>query len=155
MVFSLGLTFTACSDDDDDTTTDYANEIAGTYAGELSIPLGETIGTIKTDKDIALTRTADNVATLKLENLSIPLGDVDFEVGDIVVPNISITKSGSTYTLAETTTTITVPTLEGGTTNANVKVKGTVVSGAMTLTIDVDNVPVFETLTVSFAGDKE
>ncbi|MDR0825206.1 MAG: calycin-like domain-containing protein [Prevotella sp.] len=154
-VFTLGLSFTACGSDDDD---DYAKEIAATYAGTLTIP-GLSATPITIDKDIALTRTAENKAKVELKDLSIPMNPMDpavvFPVGTIIVDNIDVSKSGDTYTLKETSTTLKVPSLLGDLVDAGVKVSGTVKDNKLALNINVTNVPVVNTLAITFAGAKK
>lgn len=153
LVFTLGLSFTACSDDDDDDKkTDYAKDIAATYAGTLTIP-GLRAEPITMDKDITLTRTADNKAKVELKELSIEIVDgTPTPVGTISVDNIEVSKSGDTYTLKETTTSITIDLVP---TPVDVKVSGTVKDNKLNLTIVVTKIPVFETLNISFAGTKK
>lgn len=155
-VIALGLAFTACSDDDDDTTVDYARDVAATYGGTLSIPgLGAAGAPLTIEKDITLTRTALNRAKLELRDFSLPIG-TGLPIGTIAVDNIEITKSGDVYTLKETTTTLQVPAIgQDGTIEANVKVSGTVNGNTMNIKIDVSNVPVLNTLAITFAGTKK
>jgi len=158
-VFSLGLAFTACSDDDDKKETgDYAKDIEASYGGTLSIPAfmeGGSAVVIK-DKDIVVTRTAENKAKVVLADLSIPMNETSsFPVGTITVDNIEVSKSGTTYTLKETTSKVTVKGMDGKDVEATVKMSGTVKDGKMALKIYVTDVPVVETLDITFAGDKK
>jgi hypothetical protein len=150
-VFSLGLAFTACSDDDDD----YAKDIAATYAGTLSIP-GLSATPITMDKDIILTRTAENKAKLELKDLTIAMSATSsFPVGTIAVDKIEVSKSGTTYTLKETTSTVQVVGLDGKKVDAGVKVSGTVKDKKLGLIINVTNVPVVNSLVIAYAGAKK
>lgn len=155
-VFSLSLAFTACSDDDDDNDkVDYAKEIAATYGGTLSIP-GLGAQPITMNKDIILTRVAENKSKVELKDLSIPLGEGSFPVGNITVDNVEVSKSGDTYTLKETVTTVKVPAIDGsGLVNAGVKLSGTVKNNKLDLKIDVTDVPVVSTLNITFSGTKK
>lgn len=152
LVFTLGLSFTACSDDDDDKTTDYAKDIAATYAGTLTIP-GLSVEPITIDKDITLTRTAENKAKVELKDLSLEIVEgTATPIGTITVDNIEVSKSGDTYTLKETTASITIDLVP---TPVDVKVSGTVKDNKLNLTIVVTEIPVFNTLNISFAGTKK
>lgn len=149
LVFTLGLSFTACSDDDDDDNkVDYAKEIAATYDGTLTIP-GLAAEPITLTKDITLSRTTTNKAKVELKDLVL---DENMNVGTISVDNIEITKSGDTYTLKETKTSITIDLVP---TPVDVAVSGTVKDNKLDLKIVVTKIPVFETLNISFAGTKK
>ena len=129
-VFSLSLAFTACSDDDDD-KVDYAKEVAGTYTGSLTlkIPVMEIA-----DKKIELTRISDNKVNLKLKEFSYGT----LTLGDIPVDEITVTKDGSTYKLADTSKNI---DLLGGLMTATVAISSsTVKDGKLNMTIKVNNV---------------
>lgn len=133
-VFSLSLAFTACSDDDDD-KVDYAKEVAGTYTGSLTlkIPVMEIDETIA-DKKIELTRISDNKVNLKLKEFSYGT----LTLGDIPVDEITVTKDGSTYKLADTSKNI---DLLGGLMTATVAISSsTVKDGKLNMTIKVNNV---------------
>ena len=137
LVFTLGLSFTACSDDDDDDDNgkNYAKEVAGTYTGPLTlkIPVMEVDETI-TDKKIELTRVSDDKVNLKLKEFSYgPL-----TLGDIPVDEITVTKDSSTYKLADTSKDI---DLLGGAMTATVTISSsTVKDGKLNMTIKVNNV---------------
>ncbi|MFV0329482.1 MAG: calycin-like domain-containing protein [Dysgonomonas sp.] len=149
LVFTLGLSFTACSDDDDDDNkVDYAKEIAATYSGSLTIP-DMYDGT----NDITLSRTATNKAKVELKDFVIPTSaTAEITVGTISVDNIEVTKSGDTYTLKETTASVTIDLVP---TPVDVKVSGTVKNNKLDLKIDVSKIPAFETLAITFAGTKK
>lgn len=148
LVFTLGLSFTACSDDDDDNKVDYAKEIAATYSGSLTIP-DMYDGT----NDITLSRTATNKAKVELKDFVIPTSaTAEITVGTISVDNIEVTKSGDTYTLKETTASVTIDLVP---TPVDVKVSGTVKNNKLDLKIDVSKIPAFETLAITFAGTKK
>lgn len=134
-VFSLSLAFTACSDDDDNDKVDYAKEVAGTYTGSLTlkIPVMEINETIA-DKKIELTRISDNKVNLKLKEFSYGT----LTLGDIPVDEITVTKDGSTYKLADTSKNI---DLLGGLMTATVAISSsTVKDGKLNMTIKVNNV---------------
>lgn len=153
-VFALGLTFTACSDDDDDVKTeDYAKDIAATYAGKLAIP-GLNVPAF--DKDLSLVRTGENKIKMELKDLSIPLGEGSIPVGDIAVDNVPVTKAGDTYTLKETTATVKVksPTNPEEELNAKVTVSGTQKAGDLNLTISVKDIDV-PNLDITYTGKKK
>lgn len=151
-VFSLSLAFTACSDDDDDKKVDYARDIAATYAGTLSIP-GLSVDPITLDKDITLSRSAENKVKVELKDLTLQVNEGStMNVGTISVDNIEISKSSGTYTLKETTASITIDLVP---TPVDVAVSGTVKDNKLTLKIVVTKIPVFETLNISFVGDKK
>ncbi len=149
LVFTLGLSFTACSDDDDDDNkVDYAKEIAATYSGSLTIP-----DMYNGTNDITLSRTATNKAKVELKDFVIPTSaTTEITVGTIAVDNIEVTKSGDTYTLKETTASITIDLVP---TPVDVKVSGTVKNNKLDLKIDVSKIPAFETLAITFAGTKK
>ncbi|WP_163306225.1 calycin-like domain-containing protein [Dysgonomonas sp. 521] len=151
LVFTLGLSFTACSDDDDDESV--AQQIAGTYSGELNIT-GLTSEPIS--NNIVLSKVNDNTVKMSVASLDIPnIGTVT----GIDVKSVSITKSGNTYTLTSKNEDIEVDVaLLGGKKTAKVKVDGTVSSnGAMSLSIVVTEIQDLTgmTLPITFAGTKK
>jgi hypothetical protein len=151
LVFTLGLSFTACSDDDDDNSD--AKQIAGTYSGELNIT-GLTSEPIS--NNIVLSKVSDNTVKMSIASLDIPnIGTIT----GIAVNSVSITKSGSTYTLTSGTEDIKVnAALLGGEKTAKVKVDGTVTSsGVMALSIVVTEIQDLTgmTLPITFAGTKK
>jgi len=72
---ALCLGFTACSDDDDD-DTDYAQEIAGTYVGTVTIPgMGDPIPNVT----IVFDRNSQNKITMKMNQTLPVLGEIEIE----------------------------------------------------------------------------
>jgi len=131
-ISSLALGFTACSDDDDEETpTDYAKEVAGTYNGTLTlnIPALGVADEEISDKNIVLARKSDNVINLTLKDFSFD----SFELGDIAVEDIAVSKSGETVKLADKTVTL---TLQEGMT-AKVAISGGTISKDNVLDIDI------------------
>ncbi|MDH6307824.1 hypothetical protein M2451_000273 [Dysgonomonas sp. PFB1-18] len=151
LVFSLGLSFTACGDDDDDpvVTSDYAKEIAGTYKGTLTVTIAGQDTPI--EREIKVERTAENKATVSVIGFSFEgIG----ELGDIVVENIPVSKSGETINLAETKKDVTLNIL-GVDATVKVTVSGTVKGKVIDLKIPVAEVPVLQNLNVTFNGTKK
>jgi len=160
LVFSLGLTFVACGDDDDDNPpkpTDYAAQIAGTYNGTLNVKIGEAPGEDVPDQPIKLDRTGDNKSQLVIENFTF----AGVNAGTVTVDNIAITESNGTVKLADTSKNV---SLASNTMTADVAVKSSSVKDkTLTLSITVTNikdkegetVPDLGTITVTFSGDKK
>lgn len=151
LVFTLGLSFTACSDDDDDNSN--AKQIAGTYSGNLNIT-GLTSEPVSSS--IVLSKVSDNTVKMSIASLDIPnIGDVT----GIAVNSVSVTKSESNYALTSDTEDIKVNVdLLGGEKTAKVKVvSGTITSsGAIELSIlvtDIQDLPEV-TLAITFSGKK-
>ncbi len=158
LVFSLGLGFTACGDDDDDNppaNPDYAKEIAATYDGKLKIAQMEDIGELS--NSIILSQVSENKAKVALNEIIIPLGEnISATVKNISVNNIPVSKKDDIYTLAKTNEKIKVNLGDGQEDiDADVTVEGTVTGGKMNLTIKVVDVPVFPVLDITFEGTKK
>lgn len=152
LVFTLGLSFTACSDDDDDDNkVDYAKDIAATYDGKLKI---QELNNIEIANNIALSRVSDNKVKLALAEITLPLGE-GATIKDISINNVPVTKSGDTYSLTKTTEKITIKFL-GEDIPADVTIEGTIKSGVADFKIAVSKVPNFDNgLNISFAGTKK
>lgn len=153
-VFSLGLTFTACSSDDDD-AVDYAAQVAGTYNGTLNVKVGEAPAEDVTGQDIKLKRTGENKAELLIENFS--LGEIN--AGSITVDNITVTESNGTVKLGDISKNV---SLMAGAMSADVAISSsTVKDNKLTLNIKVNNVKMGTTpmplgdIIVTFAGNKK
>lgn len=151
LVFTLGLSFTACSDDDD--KVDYAKDVAATYAGDLKIP--GLIGETPLSNEIILSRASENKVKLILQELVIPLNaTTQMKVTGIEVKSVRVSKSDETYKLEKTTENITVK-LNGETEMpAKVTVEGTVVGGKINLTIDVEDIDI-PNLNITFSGTEK
>lgn len=126
----------------------YAEQIAATYNGDLSITLpGEQPEVGK--KDILL-ETSGEKTTLTLADFTF----ATIPVGDIVINDIPLTKTNDIITLVETTQQV---SLAEGTITADVTVSGTYdKDGKLSLTINVitadfGNIPIL----VTFSGTKK
>lgn len=136
LLFALTLgVFVACDDDDDDDKTSPATEIEKTYTGTLSITLPEQEPIPQAGKEMILKADGKKI-DVSLENFS--FGEIS--LGTIAVKGLTVTKSGSVYTLTENTQSITV-TLPVGETNLPVpvsaKTSGKVEEGKLTLNIEI------------------
>ncbi|MDR1881255.1 MAG: calycin-like domain-containing protein [Prevotella sp.] len=157
LVFSLGLTFTACGGDDDnynntdvDVDAGYTQGIQGIYAGKLNLA-GFVTGL---ENEITLSKKGENAADLQLNDFTLSLAEnVSIPVKNIAMPDVRIARDGDIYKLGKTTGTITVDT--GADLSTEVSVEGTVRHGQMLLVIAVGPIPDFEQgLIVTFAGNK-
>lgn len=138
----------------------YAEQIAATYNGDLSITLPGGNPEVS-KKDIVLATSGEKVK-LTLANFS--FGDT--ALGDIVVDEIPLTKAEGTVTLTETVATV---KLKIGETeiNAKVTITGTVstkvkkanlvvaTEQVLDLTISVTEVPDLGPIAVTFSGAKK
>jgi len=153
LALSVSL-FSACSDDDDDDKVDdYAQQIAATYNGDLTVKMGTTeLPAIK--KDIKVSRTDLNKAKVEVDELKIPTGveGVDLTVTGIAVEDIAVAKSGEEIKLAQKTADIKVK-VDGVETDATVTISGTYVSNKLKLQIGVTGIPV--EVSASFEGAKK
>ncbi|MFV0417140.1 MAG: calycin-like domain-containing protein [Dysgonomonas sp.] len=132
---TVKVTVTAASE------TDYAEEIAGTYEGELTV-LGN-----KSDESITLDRTAENKVKVSLKDFNF----AGQNLGDIIVDEIVVSKEDGVYGLAETTATVEV-TVGGVKISAKATVSGSVEDGTLNLTIEVTEIPDLNAITVTFEG---
>jgi hypothetical protein len=138
------------------TVVNYAEEIAATYEGDLTLANFMGMGDIVLPNEIILSKGDDNNLKLSIASLTIPIGD-GIVVTGIAVNSVPLTKSGDTYTLAETQEKITI--MVGGVLpqDATVTVNGTVTTaGKIDLTIDVADVETLPTgLAITFDGTKK
>ena len=147
LICSMGI-FTACSDDDELTMSQVIEtELAGTYAGTLNITSnGMPIGA-PTDQNISLSKSSSSTDALKLELKDFSfIPDMPF---DITVEPCVVTKSGDEYAF-EGSQEVAVPGLG----SFPVSVEGTTDGKNVEITIVVSNVPMFNTVNVSFTGVK-
>nr|WP_325288282.1 calycin-like domain-containing protein [uncultured Bacteroides sp.] len=148
LVCSLSL-FTACSDDDEKLTLSQVieNNLAGIYTGTLDITSnGMPIGT-QTDQSITLSKSSSATDALKLE-----LKDFDFIPDmpfDITVEPCVVTQNGDEYTF-KGSQEVAIPGLG----NFPVNVEGVTDGKNVEIKIVVSDVPMFNTVNVSFTGVK-
>lgn len=138
LVFTLGLSFTACSDDDDD---DYVNDITAVYAGDFRIP--DLLGSAVLPGEFGLFKAGKYTVRMALPELTLPINEVSpLSVSGIEMKNVPVTKVGNTYKLMKTTEDITV--VLNGSINmpAKVTVEGTIVDGKMDLNINVEDIDI-------------
>jgi hypothetical protein len=135
---ALCLGFTACGDKEDHTEdTNYAQAIAGTYRGDLSIG-----GAEGNEAQIVITRDDDRHATLKMNEtvMAIPVN---------IACKTDVTYTGNQYGISGTTT------FNMGTVDVPVTVSGTVdKSGKTSIQIGVE-VPAIGSIAVTFEGQKQ
>lgn len=128
------------------TVAGYAEQIAATYKGQLSVKLGENPAIPQENVEIIL-GTTENKAKVSLLNFSFDT----LVLGDIVVDNIPVKEVDGTITLEPTTAKV---SLLGGAIEADVTVQGTVKDGNLILDIDVPAIPMVGDIKVAFDGDK-
>ena len=157
LVFSLGLTFTACSDDDDDDTpTDYAKEVQGTYKGTVNVKIGDDPAEDVPNQNIKIERTADNKIKLMIENFT--LGTI--EAGTITVDDVALTESNGTVKLGDKSKNVSLEIAEGATADVAIS-SSSIKDKTLTLNIKVNNVKAGETvlipddIIVTFSGTKQ
>ena len=125
-------------------TTNYAEEIAGTYPGDMAISFSKVPGVDSTTQTIYVTKMGEK--TVKLELREFKFGGIS--IGDIVVDNITVNKADKTYSFEATQKlTLTIGDM-------NVNVKGTVVGDQIKLVIVVKDVAAVGDVTVNFTGKK-
>ena len=144
--------FSSCKDDDkidDGPKTDWAEEIAGTYKGDLGVTVdGNDLGS--STQFIYISRENTNVTKLELRNFKIMIAGTALQVGDIIVSNIPVTDANTTVMLEQTSTVINHQALG----QLNVTVSGTITNGKAALQITVFAVTLGQNIEVSFSGNK-
>lgn len=144
--------FSSCKDDDkidDGPKTDWAEEIAGTYKGDLGVTVdGNDLGS--STQFIYISRENTNVTKLELRNFKIMIAGTALQVGDITVSNIPVTDANTTVMLEQTSTVINHQALG----QLNVTVTGTITNGKAALQITVFAVTLGQNIEVSFSGNK-
>lgn len=122
LLCSINL-FTACSSDDEPAYP-IDQEIAGTYKGALNIELGGNNIGKDLPKNVSLTKATDNKINLELKNFS--FGPTS--LGNIVLSNCEVKKTGNTYMFTSSQTLTTLPPAIG---NCPITVNGTVTDGKL------------------------
>lgn len=145
--------FSSCKDDDnkidDGPETDWAEEIAGTYKGDLGVTVdGNDLGT--STQFIYISRENTNVTKLELRNFKINIAGTALQVGDITVSNIPVSAANTTVMLAETSTVIN----HQGLGQLDVTVTGTITNGKAALHITVFAKTLNQNIEVTFDGNK-
>ena len=139
--------FSSCKDDDkidDGPKTDWAEEIAGTYKGDLGVTVdGNDLGS--STQFIYISRENTNVTKLELRNFKIMIAGTALQVGDITVSNIPVTDANTTVMLEQTSTVINHQALG----QLNVTVSGTITNGKAALQITVFAVTLGQNIEVS------
>lgn len=148
MSLGLSLVFTGCSKDDESEKSDnYAEIVAGTYVGSLSMAGNEIVPSAT----ISITRVSDDKVTLTInETLSgLPVGDLPLNVSC----EAEVSKDGDTYKITGNTNA-SIPQLGG---EFPVSIAGTIgVSAAgsaakITITVTMGELPIM----VEFTGSKQ
>lgn len=126
------------------TVVGYAEQVAGTYSGTLSV-LGQD-----SESEITLEKISSDKVKVSLKNFSFS----EMELGDIIVSDIPLTLSNGKVILEETSTSLTL-TMMGNPIEVDVAVSGTVEEVSMNLAIAVTKVPLLGSIDVTFSGDKK
>ncbi len=148
VVAALLFIFAACSDDKDD--KDIAGEIAGTYAGTITVTQedGSKMGDPMENQKIYITRKGNNQVDLELKDFQ--FGDVP--VGALTVPAVEVADNGLVAGNASQVSVM------GGAIKAGLKVSGTIKDNKADLLIIVEAplVPGGESIkmNVTFKGTK-
>lgn len=142
---------TSCGDDNKDTPTD----VTGTYTGTI------TALTVASPAEAVVAKTGDNYS-LSLEDLNISAMGAVIEIGDVIIPNVTITNgvlSGGTSQDME----ITLPDIFAGMPGVPDDLKitltvslvnGTVSGKNLKFKLNITNVPVMQSVPVDFDGNK-
>ena len=152
LICSMSL-FTACNDDDDNgkgEETPLAQQIAGTYSGNLEVSLDGT--DLGTSKQHIYVKDAGNVVSVELKDFSIQL-EVDkdpFNVEDITFSNVPVEDVEGIVQFKETKVTINHATLG----ELQATLVGTEVSNKIDLDITVYASTLKKNIKVLFTGDK-
>ncbi|MFR3331549.1 MAG: PCMD domain-containing protein [Odoribacter splanchnicus] len=96
----LTQVFTSCKDDDEYFITDA--DLNGVYFGTMDVdaPLeGVDISVKDIKQKIYITKTNENLVKLELKNFVFSYGAITMPIGDIVVDNIKVSKSGDVFSL--------------------------------------------------------
>lgn len=152
LICSMSL-FTACNDDDDNgkgEETPLAQQIAGTYSGNLEVSLDGT--DLGTSKQHIYVKDAGNVVSVELKDFSIQLeADKDpFNVEDITFSNVPVEDVEGIVQFKETKVTINHATLG----ELQATLVGTEVSNKIDLDITVYASTLKKNIKVLFTGDK-
>lgn len=151
MVCSLSI-FVSCKDDDKVDQEDrgqLANEIVGTYKGDLTVTVDDIpLGT--STQSVYITKESNNNVKLELKNFSISIAGNPISVGDITIANIPLNANGSAINLEETSADINHQVLG----QLSVKVSGSITNGKADLRITVKAVTLGQNIEVTFKGDK-
>ncbi|MDR1056419.1 MAG: PCMD domain-containing protein [Prevotellaceae bacterium] len=141
------LVLSSCSNDD--VVLDYAQDLSGTYKGNIIVSVPDVGETTELQK-IILEYMSYNKMSVTLNNFSFPVGDESVKLGSIKVENITTQNSaGNLIYLVPTTVDIELDMI--GT--VNVTVGGTIVGKFMELDIAVTGTPVGD-VSVEFIGSK-
>lgn len=145
--------FASCNDDDDNgkgEETPLAQQIVGTYRGQLEVSVDET--DLEPSQQYIYVKDAGNVVSVELKDFSVQLeADKDpFNVEDITFSNVPVEKVEGVVQLKETKLTINDATLG----ELQATLVGTEVSGKMDLNITVYSSTLKKNIKAIFSGDK-
>lgn len=145
--------FASCNDDDDNgkgEETPLAQQIVGTYRGQLEVSVDET--DLEPSQQYIYVKDAGNVVSVELKDFSVQLeADKDpFNVEDITFSNVPVEKVEGVVQLKETKLTINDATLG----ELQATLVGTEVSGKMDLDIAVYSSTLKKNIKAIFSGDK-
>jgi hypothetical protein len=126
--------FSACGEDDNNNENiDFINQdVAGTYSGTFDITMGGMPIASGIQKDIKIAKVSDGVVSLTLSDLTLTIAGNDMPLGTIALSNCTVTPGSGSYAIKGNETL----TLAVG--SCPTEVNGTVKSGALDLTIDVE-----------------
>ena len=145
--------FASCNDDDDNgkgEETPLAQQIVGTYRGQLEVSVDET--DLEPSQQYIYVKDAGNVVSVELKDFSVQLeADKDpFNVEDITFSNVPVEAVEGVIQLKETKLTINDATLG----ELQATLVGTEVSGKMDLNITVYSSTLKKNIKAIFSGDK-
>lgn len=145
--------FASCNGDDDNgkgEETPLAQQIVGTYRGQLEVSVDET--DLEPSQQYIYVKDAGNVVSVELKDFSVQLeADKDpFNVEDITFSNVPVEKVEGVVQLKETKLTINDATLG----ELQATLVGTEVSGKMDLNITVYSSTLKKNIKAIFSGDK-
>lgn len=145
--------FASCNDDDDNgkgEETPLAQQIVGTYRGQLEVSVDET--DLEPSQQYIYVKDAGNVVSVELKDFSVQLeADKDpFNVEDITFSNVPVEKVEGVVQLKETKLTINDATLG----ELQATLVGTEVSGKMDLNITVYSSTLKKNIKAIYSGDK-
>lgn len=126
----IGMTatvFISCSDDEETTQqTPAADEVIGTYGGELTISVsGSEMPPVS--QDIEVTKASDNSVTVSLNDFSF----MGMPIGDIELKDCQLVEDGDNYKFAGETS------LQVDIIKADVDATGTIGSGKININMDI------------------
>lgn len=127
-VISMTATvFTSCSDDEETTqSTPAADEVIGTYEGELVVSVNET-EMPAINQEIEVTKASDNSVTVSLNDFSF----MGIPIGDIQLKDCQLVEDGDNYKFAGETS------LQTDMLKADVDATGTIGSGKININMDI------------------